>query len=75
MKQRQLTISRMEPNGSILWLSDGGKYLIQREHHPLVANWRIGESVQVMAIDYPPDAFQIQSESGSDTATAIFVRQ
>jgi hypothetical protein len=55
------TIARKQPNGAIVWLSDGGRYLVQTDHHAAAAALEIGQTVEVRSIDYPPNGFELHS--------------
>jgi hypothetical protein len=73
MSYRQLTVTKNEQNGAIVFLSDGGRYLIQAEHHSIAAGWPVGQSIHVLSVDYPPNGFELRVEPSSSPAVAILV--
>lgn len=62
MKPRTLTISAIEPSGSILTLSDGRRYLVLAEHHAIAAKWPVGHAVLVSETKGPmPGGYEVRS--------------
>ena len=61
MSTQTLTIVEMESQGGILRLSDGKRYLVQVDHHPISSNWKIGDSVIVTLKRQPPHSFELRS--------------
>ncbi len=72
MSYRQLTVTKKEANGAIVWLSDGGKYLIQTEHHAIAAAWQLGQSIHASSIGYPPNSFELRASPSSEPAVGLW---
>jgi hypothetical protein len=62
MNPRTLTISAIDPSGSILTLSDGRRYLVLVEHHAIAAKWPVGHAVLVSETKGPmPGSYEVRS--------------
>lgn len=65
MAKEILSITKMEPDGSIIHLSDGKRYLVQQDYHPTAKAWSAGRLVVVKSHGHSPNVFELRVGSKS----------